>query len=332
MNEFEIDSLPSSDITPLTFRIAEDEAGVRLDAFLADHIEGWSRSRLQKLIEDGEILVGGRIAKASYKLRANDLIEADLVPASANFTPENIPLHVVFEDSTIAVINKPPGLIVHPAGRIQSGTLANALAFHFSNLSSNSGPVRPGIVHRLDRDTSGLMVVAKTGEAHENLADQFRERQIFKQYRALVYGQLAGENVRIEAPIARDPQNRSQMAVVAGGRPSLSVYTVDRSFGRFTLLNVEIRTGRTHQIRVHLASIKHPVVGDKVYSAGRENTISNPQIRAALRKLDRQFLHAAKLGFQHPSTGERLLFESPLPEDLTTFITVIESDADVPKS
>lgn len=326
MNNSDTDSTASTDLVPLTFRVSSQDTGTRLDAFLAENIEGWSRSRLQKLIEDGDILIDGKPAKPSYKLKINDLIEADLVPASASFVPENIPLDIVFEDSAVAVINKPPGLIVHPAGRTQSGTLANALAFHFSTLSDVSGSVRPGIVHRLDRGTSGLMVIAKTGEAHENLADQFRARTIFKLYRTLVYGRLTGENVPIDALIARDPRNRAQMAVVAGGRPSLSIYSVDRSFGLFTLLNVQIKTGRTHQVRVHLASIKHPVVGDKLYSGGRENTVADPRVRAFIRRLDRQFLHAAALGFRHPLTGQEMSFEAPLPADLSDFLAVLETD------
>ena len=310
----------------LTFDISVTEAGSRLDAYLAAQISGWSRSRIKRLIEDGDVLVAGHTEKPSYKLRAGDRVEVELTAQPlTEFLPEDIPLEIIHEDTDIIVVNKQAGLIVHPAAGISSGTLANALAFHFKQLSRAGGRVRPGIVHRLDRDTSGLIVVAKTEEAHENLADQFRARTVFKSYVALVHGRVAGESGRIEGSIARDPRNRTRMAVVAGGRPALSLYRVRRSYDRFTLLDVEIKTGRTHQIRVHMEWLKHPVVGDAVYSGGRDKTVPDRVLRARIASLGRQFLHAEQLGFRHPRTGEELRFTAPLPEALASFLVALES-------
>ena len=306
---------------------AASDEGVRLDAYLATQIDGWSRSRLQRLIDDQDVLVNGRSVKSSYKLRVGDEIEVELSPGpSASFAPENIPLDVVYEDEHLVVVNKPAGLVVHPAAGVDSGTLANALAYRFQQLSATGGAIRPGIVHRLDKDTSGLMVVAKTEQGHEYLSDQFRARTVFKRYVALVYGVVKQQQGRIEQSIARDPRNRTRMAVVPGGREALSLYTVRRQYDVFTLVDVELKTGRTHQIRVHLAWLKHPVVGDPLYSGGRENSVQDPQRRAQIRKLSRQFLHAEELAFSHPATGERMQFVAPLPPELAGFLERIESE------
>ena len=316
---------PSSDNELVSLEVGKADAGSRLDAYLATHIEGWSRARLQRLIDAGDVLVNSKVAKASYKVSANDEIEVELTPPpESNFTPEDIPLDIIFEDDYIIVINKPPGLVVHPAAGVYSGTLANGLAFHFQKLSHPNSQ-RPGIVHRLDKDTSGLLVVAKTESAHENLADQFRAREVFKNYSALVYGVVKSETGRVEQPIARDPRNRTRMAIVAGGRGALTLYRVKRSYASFTLLDVELKTGRTHQIRVHLASLKHPVVGDEVYGAGRENNVQDVQLRARIRKLNRHFLHAETLGFRHPKTGAPLSFTAPLPAPLAEFLQLLET-------
>lgn len=313
-----------SDHENLTFKIGPDDVGVRLDAFLASQIEGWSRARLQRLIEAEDVLVNNKPAKASYKLRESDELEVELVsPATTTFTPEAIRIEIVYEDDTLVVVNKPAGLVVHPAAGIHSGTLANALAYHFQQLP-NATSVRPGIVHRLDRDTSGLLVVAKTEAALENLSDQFRARTVYKLYAALVHGRVASDSGRIEQPLARDPSNRTRMAVVRGGRSALSIYRVARRFNRFTLLDVELKTGRTHQIRVHLAWLKHPVVGDETYGGGRDNTIQDPKLKSQIRALNRHFLHAEKLAFTHPTTGERTLFHSPLPAELSKLLTEIK--------
>ena len=317
-------SLP--DAEALIFRVNEADATTRLDAFLAGQIESWSRARLQRLIEVGDVLVNGRIAKGSYKLKPADEIEVELVsPDAAGFIPEDLPLEIIHEDDDLIVVNKPAGMVVHPAAGCSSGTLANALAFHFERLSSTAGPVRPGIVHRLDKDTSGLLVVAKDEAVHEDLADQFRAREVFKSYVALVHGVMKDNSGKIEQPIARDPRNRTRMAVVRGGRPALSIYRMRRQYNRFALLDVEIKTGRTHQIRVHLAWLRHPVVGDSLYGGGRDNSISDPRLRAAVRKLGRQFLHAEKLQFRHPRTQKTLQFTAPLPGDLHSFLTELES-------
>ncbi len=313
-----------SDHENLAFKIGPDDVGVRLDAFLASQIEGWSRARLQRLIEAEDVLVNGKLAKPSYKLREHDQLEVELVsPATTNFTPEAVPIEIVYEDDTLVVVNKPAGLVVHPAAGIQSGTLANALAYHFEQLP-NASSVRPGIVHRLDRDTSGLLVVAKTEAALENLSDQFRARSVYKLYAALVHGRVASDAGRIEQPLARDPSNRTRMAVVRGGRSALSIYRVARRFNRFTLLDVQLKTGRTHQIRVHLAWLKHPVVGDETYGGGRDNTIQDPKLKSQIRGLGRHFLHAERLAFTHPATGERVQFHSQLPPELSDLLTEIK--------
>lgn len=314
-----VDQLPA-----VTLEVSETDAGVRLDAYLAAQIDGWSRARLQRLIESGDVLVNSKVAKASYKVALNDEIEVELTSAPAPFAPEDIPLEIVFEDEHLIVINKPAGLVVHPAAGVPSGTLANALAHHFQQLS-NAGTIRPGIVHRLDKDTSGLLVAAKTETAHEGLADQFRAREVFKSYVALVYGVIKQPSGRIEQPIARDPRNRTRMAVVAGGRGAVSLYKIRRSYSSFTLLDVELKTGRTHQIRVHLSWLKHPVVGDELYAGGRDNNVQNVQLRAQIRKLKRQFLHAEQLGFRHPVTGASVKFIAPLPAELTLLLSALET-------
>jgi len=314
-----------ADNETISLKVSELDAGIRLDAYLASQIEGWSRSRLQRLIDEEDVLVNGQAVKSSYKVSENDEVEVELAPpALANFTPENIPLDIVFEDDHLIVINKPAGLVVHPAAGIQSGTLANALAYHFQQLSTRAGATRPGIVHRLDKDTSGLLVAAKTESSHENLADQFRAREVFKSYVALVYGVVKQESGRIEQPIARDPRNRTRMAIVAGGRGALSIYKVRRSYNSFTLLEVEIKTGRTHQIRVHLSWLKHPVVGDELYAGGRDNSVQDVRLRAQIRKLNRQFLHAEHLRFRHPKTGEPMQFVAPLPAELLGLLEHLE--------
>jgi 23S rRNA pseudouridine1911/1915/1917 synthase len=309
----------------LTFTINAGEAGTRLDAYLAAKIEHWSRARLQRLIENEDVVVNGKASKPSYKLRAHDEIEVELIAPPADlFTPENIPLDIVYEDESLVVINKPAGLVVHPAAGTPSGTLANALAYHFQQLPGNGSGVRPGIVHRLDRDTSGLLVVAKTEAALEDLSDQFRDRRVYKLYVALVHGRVRAQTGTIDQPLARDPSNRTRMAVVRGGRNALTIYRVRRTYERFTLLDVELKTGRTHQIRVHLAWMKHPVVGDETYAGGRDNTIQDPKLRARVRGLNRHFLHAEKLAFKHPRTGEVIKFEASLPAELADFIAELD--------
>lgn len=310
----------------LNFHVGEDNVDRRLDAFLASQINNWSRARLQRLIESEDVLVNNKPVKPSYKLRLGDEIEVELSAADAvSFVPENVPLNIVYEDDELLVVNKPAGLVVHPAAGIQSGTLANALAYHFQQLPSHSYEhVRPGIVHRLDRDTSGLLVVAKTEASLENLSDQFRDRTVFKSYVALVHGRVDADTGKIDQPLARDPANRTRMAVVRGGRSSLSLFRVRSRYQRFTRLDVELKTGRTHQIRVHLAWLKHPVVGDQTYGGGRDNTVQDTKLRTKIRALNRQFLHAERLRLNHPKTGAVMEFKAPLPVELESFLELLE--------
>ena len=338
---------PNNDSFVLT--VAEADLGKRLDAFLAERIEGWSRSRLQRQIENGDVLVNEKEAKPSYKLRTGDEIDIDLTEEpAARFEPENIPLDIVYEDEYLAVINKSAGMVVHPGAGISSGTLANAIAWHFGTSSSPpyeggvdaasaDGVVlsseqslaetatqnRVGIVHRLDKDTSGLIVVAKDEQTHEALADKFRLRQVFKSYVALVHGNPRDNSGTIDRPIARDRWHRTKMTVAANGRQALSFWKVRQRFEKFTLVDVEIKTGRTHQIRVHLASINHPVVGDETYNEGRDNTVANIDIKNAIRIMGRFFLHAEKLSFTHPITRERMEFSQGLPSELKEFLDLL---------
>lgn len=319
---------------------------MRLDAYLADRIEGWSRSRLQKLIENEDILVNEKAVKPSYKVRENDEIEVELVEIQATvFAPENIPLDIVYEDEHLAVINKPAGMVVHPGAGVQTGTLANAIAFHFMSespalaggssrgsdnsteqgqpLATASGTDRIGIVHRLDKSTSGLIVVAKSDDLHEALSEQFRERLVYKSYVALVHGTLEQNFGKVEAPIARNKHNRLRMNVATHGRSALSLWKVRQRFDKFTLLDIEIKTGRTHQIRVHMAYLNHPVVGDEIYNEGRDNTVMDHTIRQAIASMPRFFLHAEKLSFTHPKTKERLEFTQELPTELKEFLDLL---------
>ncbi len=328
-----------SEETPiLSFTVSEPDAGKRLDAFLAEHINGWSRSRLQRLVADGDALVNEKPVKSSHRIRMGDEIEVELIEvAAAKFEPENIPLTIVYEDDFLTVVNKPAGMVVHPGAGVHSGTLANALAFHFGlkkaelefeNTTDEQSKIQNlrskiGLVHRLDKDTSGLMVVAKNEAMHEALADQFRNREVFKSYVALVHGATHDNTGKIDSPIARDKHNRTRMKIAQSGRHALSLWKVNKRFEKFTLLDVEIKTGRTHQIRVHLASINHPVVGDANYNEGRDNTVADSKIRHALIPLSRFFLHAERLSFTHPVSKELLEFKQELPAELKDFLDLL---------
>ena len=323
----EVDEEPGA--TDLTFQISERDAGARLDAFLAARVADTSRARVKRLIETGDVLVNNAVVKPAHKLRAGETVEIEVTeaPPLNELAPEDIPLEIVYEDAELAVGTKPAGLVVHPGAGVSSGTLANALAFYFQNLSPRGGSLRPGIVHRLDRGTSGLMVVAKTVAAHEKLAEEFQARRVFKSYVALVHGRVAEERGRIEQPVGRDVRHRTRMTVLragSGGRHALSLYRLRTRFNRFTLLDVEIQTGRTHQIRIHLAWLKHPVVGDEAYGAGRDRNLPDANLRDSIHKLNRQFLHAERLGFHHPRTGERVNFTAPLPRELKHFLQLLD--------
>lgn len=309
-----------------TISVVPEDAGKRLDAFLSERIEGWTRSRLQRLIEDGDVLVNGKPAKSSYKLRESDEVDVELTEApTARFEPEDIPLEIVYEDEYLAVIDKPAGMVVHPGAGVTGGTLANAIAWHFKRepTIATGGSERVGIVHRLDKDTSGLILVAKDEKTQEALSEQFRSRNVEKSYVALVHGQVREKSGKIDRPIDRDRWHRTKMTVAANGREALSLWKVSRRFEKFTLLEVEIKTGRTHQIRVHLASINHPVVGDATYNEGRDNTIANPEIKKAVEKLGRFFLHAERIAFTHPETQERISLAAEIPVELKELLDLL---------
>lgn len=317
---------------PLLISANPEDAGKRLDQFLVAHLPETSRARVQQLITQELVLVNDAIARASLRLRGGESIS---VLGSAAQPPlramaENIPLDIVFEDADIAVVNKVAGMTVHAgAGATEDernrGTLVNALLHHFGNLSSVGGELRPGIVHRLDKATSGLLVVAKTDESHRRLASQFVKRQVKKTYIALVHGWLKQERGTVSTSISRDRVRRTRMTTLrSGGREAITHYAVQRRldspYGKFTLLEVKIDTGRTHQIRVHLSSLRHPVVGDTLYGAPREVSSKH----GGRLSLSRNFLHAAALRFQHPKTGEALSFSAPLPAELDTFLQTIQ--------
>jgi len=285
-------------------RLVADNAGIRLDRFVSEQCPELSRARVQKLIREGHITVNGRMAKPGLKLEAGDAVDIIIPPPSPSpLSPENIPLNIVYEDADLLVVDKPPGLTVHPAPGSPRHTLVNAVIARYPHLARMGDSLRPGIVHRLDRDTSGLLVVARNEAARLNLVEQFRSRSVVKAYTVLVKGKLTPEQGIIEAAIGRDPANRQRMAVVSGGREARTGYRVMKYLDGYTLLEVMPETGRTHQIRVHLAAIGYPVVGDGVYG------VKSPY-------LSRQFLHASRLGFRLPSSGDYVEFRSELPEDL----------------
>ena len=306
--------------------------GQRLDLFLAQQLNEVSRSRVQLLLEQGSVLVGGKLAKASRKVRSGENISilGDPQPAPLRAIAEEIPLEIVFEDDDLAVVNKPAGMMVHAGSGATDdarnrGTLVNALLHHLRELSSSSGPLRPGIVHRLDKQTSGLIVVAKNDIAHGRLASMFSRRQVRKLYLTLVQGDLALDRGTVNAPISRDAVRRTRMTTRReGGRAAVSHWQVLRRihgpYGHFTLASVRIETGRTHQIRVHMASLGHPVVGDTLYGAA--SAVAPLAQFSSLPKLvlERNFLHAAELEFAHPVSGERLTLVSNLPPDLKAFM------------
>jgi len=286
------------------YRFVADKPGTRLDKYVCEKCPELSRTHAQKLIGGGHITVNDRVAKAGLKLNIGDRLTIVIPPAAPSpLSPEAIPLNIVYEDDDLLVVDKPAGLTVHPAPGHPSHTLVNAILSHFPHLADIGDSLRPGIVHRLDKDTSGVMLVAKNSVAQANLAEQFRARSVVKAYLVLVKGHLTPESGIIEAPIGRDPRNRKRMAVVAEGREARTEYRVVKYIGDYTLLEVKPETGRTHQIRVHLSAIGYPVVGDPMYG-----------VKSLY--LSRQFMHASRLGFKLPSSGEYVEFTSELPPDL----------------
>jgi len=291
-------------------RLTVSTPGIRLDSYLAKTFPQFSRAYLQKLIEQGNILVNQRKAKASRKLAGEDRITIEFPPSPDLPKAESIPLNIIYEDNEIIVVNKPAGLTIHPAPWHPDHTLVNAILAHCPGLEGGGGLERPGIVHRLDKDTSGLIVVAKNESARVSLTNQFKGKTVTKSYLVLVNGRVFPGRGTIELPIGRDPRNRKRMAIVEGGREAITHYQVNRYFGDYTLLEVMPKTGRTHQIRVHLATIGYPVVGDPVYGV-------------KLAYLGRQFIHAQRLGFCSPSTNQYLEFSAPLPEELQQVLEML---------
>ena len=291
--------------------IEEKDVKARLDVFVAEALNS-TRSSAQNLIDTGCVLVNGKQVSKNYRLRLGDNIEIDTPePKEINALPENIPLDIIYEDGDIVVINKPSGMVVHPAPGNETGTLVNALLYHCgSSLSGINGVIRPGIVHRIDKDTSGLLVVAKNDDAHVFLSSLLKDHGIKRTYHAILIGHLKEQRGTINAPIARHPVDRKKMAVVQGGREAITHYEVIEEYPGYTYAKMNLETGRTHQIRVHLSHIGHPIIGDTVYGGGK--TVFE---KGNAPLLDGQILHARELSFPHPRTGEIMHFESPLPNN-----------------
>jgi 23S rRNA pseudouridine1911/1915/1917 synthase len=312
--------------------IVEDEGGVRLDSYLAERIPELSRSRIQKLIDGGHVVVNSSPQRPSYKVVKGDLIRITIPPAECpDIAPESIPLEIIHEDDHVIVINKPKGMVVHPAPGTKSGTLVNAILAHSDDLSGVGGVERPGIVHRLDKDTTGLLVVAKTDLAHTALQEQIQARVAERRYTALVWGETRFNEAEVDAPIGRHPTDRQKMAVIKDtvrhtARPAITHLTVTERFTGFTLLDVKLDTGRTHQIRVHCSFIGHPVVGDPTYGGAKRalpsdySKVEQREIGLLIENLRGQALHARYLAFRHPVTEDRLEFEVPPPAEMAVLV------------
>jgi len=303
-------------------KILPQHEGQRLDRYLADQRPEFSRSRLQKLIVEDAVCINGKTTRSSYRLVVGDSITIDIPPPiDSTINPEDIPLDIFFEDAHVLVLDKPAGMIVHPAGGVTSGTLVNALLSHCTHLSGINGVLRPGIVHRLDKDTSGLMVVAKSDEGHRGLAAQLEARAMERRYLALIWGGFETDEGRIEAPIGRHPKDRKRMAVSQNGRYAATRWKIKRRCDFLSLLSLALETGRTHQIRVHLAHLNRPVFGDPLYG-GREKRLHGiaplfrRQANHLLAQTNRQMLHATQLTFVHPVTKKEMAFQSHPPEDM----------------
>ncbi|NLV89057.1 MAG: RluA family pseudouridine synthase [Tissierellia bacterium] len=294
----------------------DEDDGERLDSYIAREIDEVSRSFVQKLIKEGLVLVNEKHVKASYTVNEGDYIKIEFPkPKRLEIIPEDIPLDIVFQDQDLVIINKPQDMVVHPAPGNYSGTLVNGLLFHIDTLSSINGIIRPGIVHRLDKDTSGLLVVAKNDSAHRFLSEELKNRRIKRNYICLVHGILKNDEGTIDAPIGRHPKDRKKMAVVnKNSKEAITHYKVLDRYDNYTLLEVSLETGRTHQIRVHMAYINYPIVGDPIYSKGKNEF-----------GLDKQMLHAYKLGFIHPSTKEYMEFKTDLPLYFKNIIGILEN-------
>jgi 23S rRNA pseudouridine1911/1915/1917 synthase len=314
-----------------TVSVESDSEETRLDRFLTTALGSISRSQIQRLIREGQVHVDGRPGKANLLLKAGQTITVEVpAPIESTVSPEPLPLPILYQDEDIVVVDKPAGMVVHPAAGHPSGTMVNALLHHVDDLSGIGGEKRPGIVHRLDRGTSGLMVVAKNDAAHEGLAQQFQDRQVDKEYIALVWGEVQPGR-RIDTPIGRDPGDRKKMSARARrSREAVTRIVRTEPFGRaLTLAAIAIHTGRTHQIRVHLSSIGHPIVGDALYGGVKRRI---PGDLRAVARLERPFLHAARLAFKHPTDGRRMEFTSPLPEDLVAVLELLRAHKRPPQT
>jgi 23S rRNA pseudouridine1911/1915/1917 synthase len=296
---------------------AAGDAGRRLDLFVAERIPALSRTRIQELVREGNVRVDGRTSRASHRIAAGESIEVEVLPRPGLVvTPEDLPLELLLVDDDFVIVNKPAGMVVHAGAGHARGTLVNALLYRLGRLSGAGGALRPGIVHRLDRETSGAMVVARNDAAHENLAEQFRSRNVRKIYLALVHGKMPRDSGTITLPISRDPHRRTRMtARERTGRHARTDWRVIAGLDRCTLVEAALHTGRTHQIRAHFAAIGHPIVGDTLYGAPR-NLRAGPR---TLPLLERNFLHAARIGFSHPSSGAWIEVRAPLPRDLRVY-------------
>lgn len=304
----------------LTFAIDPEEVGLRIDQYLADALEGVSRSQVQKWMAQGRIYSEkskGTPLKKNYTLEKNDVITVDMPePEVLDILAEDIPLEIIYEDDQVLVVNKPQGMVVHPAPGNYRGTLVNAILYHIKDLSDIGGVIRPGIVHRIDKDTSGLLMIAKTNLAHQSLSEQLKDHSVDRVYVALVHGGFSKDSGTINAPIGRHPQNRLKMAILERtGREAITHYEVLERLGPYTLVECRLETGRTHQIRVHLASIGHPLIGDPLYGAKKEKN-----------KADGQYLHAKVLGFEHPVTGDRMVFSAPIPGNFEKLLTRLRNN------
>lgn len=308
-----------------TFCVRPAQTGTRLDALVAAEINHCSRSFAASLIRQGCIIVDGAIKKPGYPLRAGETVSGQIpVPEPPAILPEDIPLQILYEDAELLVVNKAAGMVVHPAPGHRSGTLVNALMHHCTDLAGISGNLRPGIVHRLDKDTSGALVVAKNSRSMHHLAAQFQSREVRKHYRALVYGIPASRAGRIDSPIGRHPVDRKKMSVTTHTpRSALTLWRIHEQFIGASLLDLDIRTGRTHQIRVHCKTMGHPVIGDPAYgNRGEKKRLAAASIEMsrAVLILNRQMLHAWRLSFFHPASGNRIMLEAPMPEDMVDII------------